>query len=73
MKINPKLLNGHPKVTIIESFDKRVKLLRQVNHQLLVMEFKDVGECRRHIENNRFEVNICHLHGDYSGPSKGDK
>jgi hypothetical protein len=73
MKIDRKLLNGYPKVTVIESFDKRVKLLRQFNGKVSQTNFSNIEECRKYVENNRLEINVCHLHGDYRGPLKGDK
>jgi len=73
MKINQKLLNSYPKVTVIETFDRKAKLVRQLEGKVLRVEFKNIEECKRYIEGNKFEVNVSHIHGDFRGEGLNEK
>jgi hypothetical protein len=57
-----RLLNGKPKVTIIERFDQTVKLIypNNVSHK----EFSDMHSCIIHIDEQGWAINVEHLHGN---------
>jgi hypothetical protein len=58
--MNPALLNGHPKCTLIESFDGKVFIVRSgKKHQCR----KGLERAKKLIERMGWEVNIDHVKG----------
>jgi hypothetical protein len=57
--MNPDLLNGHPKCTLIESFPGRVFVIRPGFKQ----EFKELSEAKGFITGMGWEINVAFTKG----------
>ncbi len=54
-----RLLNGAPKITVIETFDSKAVGVRPGER----LEFETLEELKKHIEKYGLEVNISHVFG----------
>jgi hypothetical protein len=54
-----RLLNGAPKITVIETFDSRAVIVRPGER----LEFGSFAECKKHVEKRGLEVNVSHIFG----------
>jgi len=66
-----RLLNGKPKVTMIERFDQTVKLIYPDNTSC--KEFPNIHSCIIYIDEKNWAVNVEHLHGDRKEIEKSNK
>ncbi len=55
-----RILNGSPKVTVIETFDSRAVIVRPRER----LEFGSLEECKKHVEKQGMEINISHIFGN---------
>jgi hypothetical protein len=67
--MDQRLLNGKPKVTIIQRFNHSVILIRfggktkkHTKGLLNTLEFKDLKAAIKFIEEQGYEINISHIH-----------
>jgi hypothetical protein len=58
-----RLLNGNPKITVIETFDSRGVSVRPGER----LEFGSFEECKKHVEKHGLEVNVSHIFGNSIG------
>jgi hypothetical protein len=58
-----RLLNGAPKITVIETFDSRAVIVRPGER----LEFVSLEECKKHVEKHELEINISHIFGNSIG------
>jgi len=57
-----RLLNGKPRVTMIERFNQTVKLIYPDN--VSNKEFPNIHSCMVYIDGQGWAVNVEHLHGN---------
>jgi hypothetical protein len=55
-----RLLNGVPKITVIETFDSRAVIVRPGE----CLEFGSLEKCKKYVEKHGLEINISHLFGN---------
>lgn len=56
-----RLLNGAPKVTLIESFSGEVLLIPPTRDSKI--EFSTIHEARDYVVSKNWEIHVVHLHG----------
>ena len=58
--MDSRLLNGKPKVTVIQRFDRSVIIMsREFNG---IMEFNTIEDMRHFIDEQGYEINVAHIH-----------
>lgn len=60
--MDQRLLNGKPKVTIIQRFDHSVIVIRFPIIKGEHLEFKHLKAAKKFIEDQGYEINVSHIH-----------
>lgn len=67
--MDSRLLNGKPKVTVIQRFDRSVAIIRfggniigWTNGLKNTIEFKNLEDMKHFIEEQGYEINVAHIH-----------